>query len=143
MNAAQEWKRCRPWIEAALARSPGFENIEDIEGYVSEGKYQFWPGRRSAAITEIAQFAAKKVLIVQHAGGDLPELMNDMEPAFCTFARAADCDAIMGFGRMGWKRVTEKRGYRFGWVAMVKDLANGSPGSRVKSARPEDDKVFL
>ena len=29
---------------------------------------------------------------------------------------------MVGLGRMGWKRVTEKRGYRFGWVAMVKQL---------------------
>ena len=123
MSAVSEWQRCRSWITAALKRSPGFETIEDVERFVSEGKYQFWPGRQSAAITEIAQFAAKKVLIVQHAGGDLAELIDEMEPAFCSFARAAGCDTIMGFGRMGWKRVTEKRGYGFGWVAMVKHLS--------------------
>lgn len=122
MIAQEEWRRCRPWIEAALAHSPGFEAIEDVERFVAEGKYQFWPGTRSAAITEIAQFAAKRVLIVQHGGGDLSELIDEMEPAFCDFARVAGCDAIMGFGRMGWRRVTEKRGYRFGWVAMVKSL---------------------
>jgi hypothetical protein len=124
LSAQDEWRRCRGWIEAALARSPGFETIEDVEGLIGEGKYQFWPGRHSAAITEIAQFAAKKVLIVQHGGGDLGELIDEMEPAFCAFAHAAGCEAIMGFGRLGWKRVTEKRGYRFGWIAMVKQLTN-------------------
>ena len=124
MSAAEEWHRCSHWIEAALSRSPGFETIEDVERFVADGKYQFWPGRNSAAITEIAQFAARKVLIVQHAGGNLSELIDEMEPSFCAFARVASCDAIMGFGRMGWKRVTEKRGYRFGWVAMVKSLTH-------------------
>ncbi len=124
MIAHEEWRRCRHWIEAALARSPGFEEIEDVEKLIAEGKYQFWPGRRSAVVTEIAQFAAKRVLIVQHGGGDLSELIGEMEPAFCAFARAAGCDAIMGFGRMGWRRVTEKRGYRFGWIAMVKNFVN-------------------
>jgi hypothetical protein len=120
--AAREWARCRPFIEAALARSPGFETIEDVERLVAEGKYQFGPGGRAAAITEIGQYAQKKVLTVVHGGGDLAELIDDMEPAMCAFARAHGCDLIMGTGRKGWERVCERRGYRFGWLVMVKDL---------------------
>jgi hypothetical protein len=62
------------------------------------------------------------VLCIIHGGGDLAELVDAMEPALCAFARAAGCDLIMGIGRKGWQRVCEKRGYRFGWVAMVKAL---------------------
>jgi hypothetical protein len=121
-DARKEWARCRHWIEAALRRSPGFETIEDVERLVAERHYQFWPGRDCAAITEIARFARKKVLIVVHGGGSLEELLDEMEPSLCAFAQAAGCDAIMGTGRKGWERVTEKRGYRFGWTTMVKDL---------------------
>lgn len=120
---AEEWARCRPFIEAALARSPGFEAIEDVERLIAESKYQFWPGRHAAVVTEIAQYPQKRVLVVQHAGGDMGELI-DMEPSIAAFARVAACDAIMGFGRLGWKRIWERRGYRFGWVAMVKHLQN-------------------
>jgi hypothetical protein len=125
-EAQAQWARCRHWIEAALAHSPGFESLEDVERLIAESRYVFWPGQRSAAITEIAQFARMKVLVVQHAGGDLSELIDEMEPALCAYARLAGCDAIMGFGRMGWKRVTEKHGYRFGWVAMVKNIKASS-----------------
>jgi hypothetical protein len=121
-TAASEWARCRHFIEKALARSPGFEAIEDVERAIAEGRYQFWPGRNCAAITEIADFPRAKMLIVLHGGGDLAELIDALEPALCAFARAAGCDGIMGLGRKGWERVCETRGYEFGWLAMVKML---------------------
>jgi hypothetical protein len=121
--ARREWSRCRPWIEAAVARAPDhLETIEDVERLIEGGHYQFWPGERCAAITEIQHYSRKKVLCVVHGGGDLSELIDEMEPALCAFARAAGCDLIMGIGRKGWQRVCEKRGYSFGWVAMVKAL---------------------
>ena len=121
-SPASEWARCRHFIESALAHSPGFEDIVDVERAIAEGRYQFWPGERCAAITEIADFPRAKMLVVLHGGGDLAELIDRMEPALCAFARAAGCDGIMGLGRKGWERVCEKRGYRFGWLAMVKML---------------------
>ncbi len=123
-TAASEWARCRHFIESALAHSPGLESIDDIERGIAEGRYQFWPGENCAAITEIADFARAKMLVVLHGGGDLSELIDGMEPALCTFARAAGCDGIMGLGRKGWQRVCESRGYRFAWLAMVKMLGN-------------------
>ncbi len=121
-QARAEWQRCRHHIEAALARSPGLESIADVERAIAAGTYQAWFGKRSAAITEIADYGQKKVLTVVHGGGDMGELLNEMEPMFCAFARAMGCDAIMGTGREGWKRMSEKHGYRFGWLVMVKDL---------------------
>jgi hypothetical protein len=119
-----EWARCRPWIEAALATSPNLESIEDVERAVERGAYQVWFGKDCCAITEIAQFEQRKILIVKHGGGDLTELLDVMEPKMCAFARANGCDGIMGEGRRGWERVTEKRGYRFAFLTMIKDLEN-------------------
>jgi hypothetical protein len=122
-TARREWRRCRPWIEAAVRRAPfGLETIEDVERMIEEGHYQFWPGRRCAAITEIQVYARKKALCVVHGGGELAELIEEMEPALCDFARAAGCDLVTGIGRKGWQRVCEKHGYSFGWVAMIKAL---------------------
>ena len=119
---AGEWVRCRPWIEAAVATGPEVETIDDIERLVGKGQYQLFAGACSAAVTEIAIFARRKILIVVHGGGDLDELLDVLEPRMCDFARAQGCDAIMGTGRRGWERVTQKRGYRFAWVNMIKDL---------------------
>lgn len=121
MTAQDEWARCRPWLEAALAISLGFETIADVKRSIDSCRYQFWPGARSAAITELVEFPRAKVLIVRMAGGDLDELV-EMEKIFCKFARANGCSKIMGEGRKGWERVCEGMGYRYGYVCMAKDL---------------------
>lgn len=121
MSATAEWTRCRPWLEATLATGLGFETIEDVERLIRDCVYQFWPGKRAAAITQIVPFPRTKVLIVRMAGGDLDELI-EMEKEFCKFARANGCSKIMGEGRKGWGRVCERMGYRFGYLMMAKDL---------------------
>lgn len=123
MTPQENWTRCRPWIEAALATSPGFETIEDVERLVAEGSYQVWFGTNCVAITEIASYPRRKVMTVIHGGGDLTELIDELEPSMCVFARSQGCGSIMGTGRKGWERVTEKRGYRFAWITMTKDLS--------------------
>jgi len=121
VTALSEWARCRHWIQAAIDISLGFETIEDVEQLLADRTYQFWAGKRSAAITEIVQFKRAKVLIVRMAGGNLNELI-EMEKSFCQFACAMGCTKIMGEGRRGWERVSEHMGYRFGYVVAVKDL---------------------
>lgn len=116
-----EWARCRPWIKAAIDKGLGLETIEDVERFIANCRYQFWPGASSAAITEIVQFPRAKVLIVRMGGGDLNELV-EIEKTLCRFARANGCTTIMGEGREGWQRVCEKMGYRFASVCMLKDI---------------------
>ena len=122
LTAASEWARCRHYIEAALGHSPGLETIEDVERAIERGFYQVWFGKACCAVTEIAHYARAKALVVVHGGGDMGELLSALEPAMCDFARAQGCTLIMGTGRKGWERVTQQRGYRFGYVTMVKSL---------------------
>ncbi|HJR55328.1 MAG TPA: hypothetical protein VJ798_02020 [Rhizomicrobium sp.] len=122
MGTQESWSRCRPWIEAAIATGPGVETIDDVERLLACGRYQFWAGRAAAAITEITEFQRRKILTVMHGGGDLAELLDEIEPALCAFAREQGCDGIMGLGRKGWERVTQPRGYRLAYIAMIKDL---------------------
>jgi hypothetical protein len=120
-DAQSEWARCRLFIVAAIDQSLGLQSIEDVERLIAEGVYQFWPAARSAVITEIILFQQTKVLMVRIGGGDLSELI-EMEKTFCKFARANGCKKIMGEGRLGWQRVSERMGYQFGFVTMAKDL---------------------
>lgn len=119
-----EWERCKPWIEAAIAHSPGLETIEDIERQLAECTVQFWPAPNCAVITDVSMHNDKRVLTVRYGGGDLNELLTLVEPNLCEFARTAGCEAIIGLGRKGWERAAEKNGYRFAWVAMIKSLYN-------------------
>ena len=122
MTPIENWARCRHWIEAALGKSDGFETIEDVQKMITTGQYQFWPGKKSAAISEVANFARRKALIVVHAGGDLKEILTDLEPQMCAFAKSVGCNTIMGNGRKGWERASAPAGYRFAWLVMMKEL---------------------
>ncbi|HXR94949.1 MAG TPA: hypothetical protein VN718_03675 [Rhizomicrobium sp.] len=125
-SAVSEWSRCRRYIEAALVHSPGLETIADVERAIERGSYQVWFGKACCAVTEIAQYARAKALVVVHGGGNLRELLNELEPAMCEFARAEGCTLMMGTGRKGWERATRAHGYRFGFITMVKSLQPAS-----------------
>lgn len=110
MIPAEQWQRCRPWIEAALDTCVT-HGIEDIEAGIVSGLYQFWPGKRCAIVTEIATFPKGRVLNIWLLGGDLKELMQ-MRPHVEAWGKAQGCKWADGFGRPGWGRVLGKHGYR-------------------------------
>lgn len=111
MTYADEWTRCRPWIEAAVARTGGTHTIEDIEKRLAEGTAQFWPGQRSAAVTQICEYPQAKWLSIWLAGGDLGELVG-MVPTWRNFAAFHGCENISITGRRGWERVLGKHGWK-------------------------------
>lgn len=122
MTDALTWAECRPLIEAALKTSPGLETIEDVERMIAEGKYFPFSGQHSCAVAEIARFSQHKAFNIVHGGGELSELLDVLEPKMCEFARAAGCTLMMGMGRKGWERAADKRGYRFAFITMAKEL---------------------
>jgi hypothetical protein len=121
------WPEYRDLIVAALATSPGVETIEDVERRLATGAYQAFYGQRSIAITEISHFDRATAVTVIHGGGELGELLDVLEPMIEAYARAIEADQVMGQGRWGWRRPCEAKGYRLGWIVMVKDLA--APGN--------------
>jgi hypothetical protein len=117
-----EWLRCRPWIEAALRYSGGTHDISDIEDGLMRGVYQFWPGKRSAMVTEICEFPRRRTLNVFLGGGDIRELA-EMRPDVERYAKFRGCDAVTLIGRRGWLRSFLKNvGYAEKWVMMAKDI---------------------
>ncbi len=116
------WPGYRSLIAAALETSPGVETIEDVEQRLATGAYQAFFGRRSIAITEISHFDQATAVTVIHGGGELAELLDTLEPLIHDYACAIGADLLMGQGRLGWKRPCEAKGYRFGWIVMVKDI---------------------
>ena len=101
----------RKHIEAALAYSGGTHNFEDVEAAIIEGKMQLWPASNSAAVTEIIQYARKRVLNVFLAGGDLQEIMGGLGAA-TEWAKAQGCESITLYGRKGWERVLDSHGFK-------------------------------
>lgn len=87
-----------------------------IEGLI-RGEYQFWPGERSAGVTEIVEYPRRKALIFWLAGGDLSDLMANIEPVARAWGEAQGCTLFMGYAvdRPGWSRALQRHGYTPSW----------------------------
>lgn len=120
--AADEWARCRHWIEGALEHDGGLYLIEDVEAAIEAGEATFWPGRESACVTQFWEFPRAKALNFWLAGGDLEELLGEMLPEIEAWARAHDCTRLVVAGRRGWARAMRKHGYAEYWTALGKEI---------------------
>lgn len=117
-----EFARCERWIKAALEYDGDTHDIEDVMLSVAAGERQFWPGQRSAVITEIMRYPKKTVLHFWLAGGDLQEL-ETMLPPIEKWAREQGCSRITLAGRRGWERTFMRdAGYESRWAVMAKEL---------------------
>lgn len=103
-----EWERCSPWIQAALDYGGNLFALEDVLDAVQKGQAQFWPGKKSALVTEIKQYPRKRLCNVWLAGGDLEEL-KQMSVYVKDFAKASKCDGLLVQGRPGWQKVFPQR----------------------------------
>lgn len=117
------WRRCRPYVEAALARAGGTHGVEDVERLIGEGRAHFWPGRRCAVVTEFYRYPRLVACNLWLVGGDLTELLT-LRLRIEDWARAQGCARILGGGpRRGWERVLGPLGYRPEWIIYRKDLS--------------------
>ena len=100
----------RKYIEAALEYSGGTHAFDDVVEGINKGVMQLWPAKNSAAVTEIVQYARKRVLNVFLAGGDLSEIVGGLDAA-TEWAKAQGCESITLYGRKGWERVLDSHGF--------------------------------
>ena len=122
MIPQDEWERCAPWIEAALARGMGFHTLEDVLDQCVAGRAVFWPGKRSAVVTEFQFYPRAKALNYWLIGGDLDELLDEMAPHIEAWAKAEGCTDVTGAGRRGWERPLAARGFQTAGIVMRKRL---------------------
>lgn len=122
MTGAEEWARCRPWIEAALEYALGTHTIEDVWALVLAGQAHFWPGRNAAVVTEFHPFPRLKALHFWLCGGDLTELTQEMRPAIEAWGALNGCTRFTTAGREGWQRVMARHGYQPHWHICAKDV---------------------
>jgi hypothetical protein len=103
--------RCWPWLEAALKVAGNTHGKEDLWAGIERGEYAFWPGHRSAIVTEFYTSPRAKVVNFWLCGGDLKELLV-MWPHIEAWAKDNGCVAAIGAGRAAWGRVMRRFGYR-------------------------------
>lgn len=111
-----EWERCEGFVERALKRSPCGQTTDDVRAAVESGEALFWPGKRSAVITELT-----RDFHVWLAGGDLQEIC-EMNASAEAYARGMGCERMTVWqARPGWERALHHLGYRRQTV-LVKEL---------------------
>lgn len=116
------WERCRPYIHAALQYGDGTHLIEDVEARIEDGTAVFWPGERSAIVTEIIETPRKTILNFWLAGGDLDETTNHMRPVIEAWGKSQGCTASSIVGRPGWVRTLKGEGYGSPLSICLKEL---------------------
>lgn len=122
MSDEEDFERLRHHVAAALEYSGGTHKVEDIAEGICAGRFQFWPGRDSAVVTEIIVYPQLKDLHYFLAGGDLDELRL-MRPLIEQWGKSIGCSRVSLAGRKGWERTFLKdEGYEPKWFILCKDL---------------------
>jgi hypothetical protein len=119
--AREEWQRCRPWIEAALAYTGGTHGIEDIEREIRSGRMALIPRERSAFVVELIDYPRLRALHIFLAGGDLSEL-KAFDPHLDEIARSLGCSRVTIAGRTGFARALKDLGYQEKWTVLAKEI---------------------
>lgn len=113
---------CSDWIASALRYAGGTHTINDIADGIAQGRFQLWPGKKAAVVTEIIQYPQSRALHFFLAGGDVNELQMMLAPIE-EWAKNMGCQRITLAGRKGWlKSFMSKADYAEKWVVMSKDI---------------------
>lgn len=110
-------------MQSALDKGGNTHTIEDVIEGLSRGEYQWWASDNAFSVTEVIEFPQKKGLNFWLAGGDVTELMGDIEPRAAEYAKKIGCDFTYGslVDRPGWDKVVPE-GYEKGWRVFRKSL---------------------
>ena len=122
MSDEEDFERLRHHVAAALEYSGGTHRVEDIWVGIKAGRFQFWPGKNSAVVTEIIVYPRLKNLHYFLAGGDLDELSR-MRPLIESWGKSIGCTRVTLAGRRGWSKTFLKdEGYSPQWSVLAKEL---------------------
>jgi hypothetical protein len=109
------------YLQKSELWTKGRASIDDIVGFLYRGQMQLWaaydPETNAVygyVITEIKQYPAMKVLVMQYIAGE-SHIMNSVQDkvheTLERYAVDAGCKAIEAFGRPGWRPNMKKHGY--------------------------------
>lgn len=115
-----DWTFARPLLMPAIERLHGTSENTILAGLLA-GHYMLKIGARSAILLQNEFYDSTKALNFYAAGGDKAELL-EMEEALCAGAPAMGYVLATARGRKGWEKDAEKRGWKFDYIAMYKEL---------------------
>lgn len=112
MTFEDEWARCGPWIEDAIAHAGGTHTLSDVEAMVRAGEAFFWSAPNSAVVSVIQDDPQRKTLLHWLAGGDMAELLTKRLPDVEAWGLSKGCTRALLIGRAGWERAMAPYNYK-------------------------------
>jgi len=129
------FEQVRDLLQKPIDRGLGEYTIDQIRDLVISGRQQLWVGLDPdtdtfvvAAVTQInPRVSGQKHLEIILTGAVPHTLKSWFDPsvdALEEFGRLNGANHLIFYGRRGWRKLYEKRGYREYYVAMSKELKN-------------------
>lgn len=116
---ADVWPEVHPWIERAISRGQGDENVWDVFVALARGTYVLWHApTRFAAVVQTVRQPRQSVATILYCGGTG---LSEIEEAFAfgkLWARENGIDVMRVWGREGWERLLGME--RVGVILQVK-----------------------
>ena len=106
----EDFKRCRPWLEAALERGEMTHGIDDICDGVMNGNMTLLSSDTAALVCVVQSAPLASLLHVFLAGGELNGV-RAMLPRLEALAEQLGCRDITLSGRRGWVKALEDLGF--------------------------------
>lgn len=99
-------EQVRAWIAESLERSPCGNTLEDVAADIESGAARLWIGRSSAVVTQPVLGER-----VWHAGGDMADLILQMQRASKVLKKAGVERLTIEDTRKGWAKILRPHGF--------------------------------
>jgi len=129
MAEGEDCRMAMDWMLARLGSRLGLFTREALLELVESGHMQVWiygddcGSVRGVWVTQLVEYPAGRALEAPLGAG--LELFSGLDfglDKMTDFAREMGCKRLVINGRLGWKKVLEKRGWSLRSIQMVKEL---------------------
>ncbi len=112
---ARRWFEVEPILKRATDYGHGCEEPIHLLQQVFANQGALWfvedGGLIGVIMTRIDQRPLKRLFVISHIAGDhFEDWMPEMVELFSALQKERGCDAMIAYGRPGWKRFLESRG---------------------------------
>jgi len=110
-----------PYLTKSQAWTKGRANVDDIARFLLVGQMNLWVvldddfKGYGYVISEIKSYPQLKMLVLQYCAGEdnhMKLVEQEMYGKLERFARDADCDGMEFMGRLGWRNIGRRYGYK-------------------------------
>ena len=129
------FEKVKDLLQKPIDRAYGEHTIDEIREMVISGRRQLWAGVDEAtgefvvaAVTQISPRASgavhMEIILTGSAPHTVDQWFDKSVDALEEYGRLNGADRLIFYGRRGWGKLYNKRGYKEYYVAMSKDLRN-------------------